>query len=197
MTAPHLRADLRQIRNWVPHQSHVLDLGCGDGALLQALVEEKQCTGYGVEIDTEALITAMARGINLIQADLEEGLRRFEDGQFDTVILSQTLQAVRNTEAILQEMSRVGREVIVSFPNFAYWPNRLQISLLGRMPVSERMPYAWYNTPNIHWCTLNDFEALCQKNGLTIRERALMCAGKTIRFWPNMRASLAFYRVGR
>lgn len=191
-----LRDDLRLIYDWIAPGSKVLDLGCGDGQLLAALVEEKGCTGYGVELDTDSVIAAMNKGVNVLQADLEQGLRSgFLDNSFDVVVLSQTIQAMKNTETILQEMKRVARQAIVTFPNFGYWRNRVQIAQ-GRMPVSESMPYEWYNTPNIHWCTLADFDALCQKNDLAVLERTVMTAGKRISFLPNLLGSLAFYRVG-
>ncbi len=191
-----LRDDLQLIYDWIPVGSRVLDLGCGDGALLAALVAEKQCTGYGVEIDTEGVIASIARGINVIQADLEQGLRDFDSNSFDVIVLSQTIQAMQNTETILQDLKRVARQAIVSFPNFGYWKNRLQIALGGHMPVSERMPYQWYNTPNIHWCTLKDFDRLCAKNRIDVLERAVMTGGKKIDIMPNLLGSLAFYRVG-
>lgn len=191
-----LRDDLRLIYDWIAPGSKVLDLGCGDGQLLAALVEEKGCTGYGVELDTDSVIAAMNKGVNVLQADLEQGLKSgFLDNSFDVVVLSQTIQAMKNTETILQEMKRVARQAIVTFPNFGYWRNRVQIAQ-GRMPVSESMPYEWYNTPNIHWCTLADFDALCQKNDLAVLERTVMTAGKRISFLPNLLGSLAFYRVG-
>lgn len=191
-----LRDDLQLIYDWIPVGSRVLDLGCGDGALLAALVAEKQCTGYGVEIDTEGVIASIARSINVIQADLEQGLRDFDSNSFDVIVLSQTIQAMQNTETILQDLKRVARQAIVSFPNFGYWRNRLQIALGGHMPVSERMPYQWYNTPNIHWCTLKDFDRLCAKNRIDVLERAVMTGGKKIDIMPNLLGSLAFYRVG-
>lgn len=191
-----LREDLRLIYDWIAPGSKVLDLGCADGQLLAALVEEKNCTGYGIEIDTDSVIAAMNKNVNVIQADLEQGLRHgFADNSFDVVVLSQTIQAMKNTENILREMKRVARQAIVTFPNFGYWRNRLQIAQ-GHMPVSESMPYEWYNTPNIHWCTLEDFDALCAKNGLTVLERTVMSGGRRIGFLPNLLGSLAFYRVG-
>ena len=194
--AIRIRDDLQLIYDWIPSGSRVLDLGCGDGELLAALVAHKHCHGYGVEIDTDSVLAAMQRGINVIQADLEQGLQHFEDASFDVIVLSQTIQAMQNTETILQDMMRVAKEAIVSFPNFGYWKNRLQIGLLGHMPVSERMPYQWYNTPNIHWCTLQDFEQLCAQNRLTVLERAVMSGSRRITKLPNLRGSLAFYRVG-
>ncbi|MFC3873634.1 methionine biosynthesis protein MetW [Neisseria musculi] len=190
-----LRDDLQLIYDWIPAGSRVLDLGCGSGELLSALMRQKNCTGYGVEIDTEGVIASMSRGINVIQADLEQGLRDFDSGSFDVLVLSQTIQAMQNTETILQDLTRVARQAIVSFPNFGYWKNRLQIGLSGHMPVSERMPYQWYNTPNIHWCTLHDFDRLCAKNHIRVLERTVMTAGRRINILPNLLGSLAFYRV--
>nr|WP_228068097.1 methionine biosynthesis protein MetW [Neisseria sp. 19428wB4_WF04] len=191
-----MRDDLQLIYDWIPAGSRVLDLGCGSGELLSALMRQKNCTGYGVEIDTEGVIASMSRGINVIQADLEQGLRDFDSGSFDVLVLSQTIQAMQNTETILQDLTRVARQAIVSFPNFGYWKNRLQIGLSGHMPVSERMPYQWYNTPNIHWCTLHDFDRLCAKNHIRVLERTVMTAGRRINILPNLLGSLAFYRVG-
>lgn len=192
----NLRDDLQLIYDWIPAQSRVLDLGCGDGELLSALVTEKQCNGYGVEIDTQGVLAAMARGVNVIQADLEQGLLDFDDNSFDILILSQTIQSMQNTETILRDLTRVAKQAIVSFPNFGYWKNRIQIGLMGHMPVSERMPYQWYNTPNIHLCTLQDFELLCARNHIRILERAVMTGQKRVNTLPNLLGSLAFYRVG-
>ena len=191
-----LRDDLQMIFDWITPNSRVLDLGCGNGELLAALVKHKNCQGYGLEINTNSVLAAMQRGINVIQADLEAGLQHFNDNSFDIIVLSQTIQSMQNTENILQEMKRVAAEAIVTFPNFGYWRNRLQIALGGHMPVSERMPYQWYNTPNIHWCTLQDFDKLCAKNHLKILQRAVMSGNKRISLWPNLLGSLAFYRVG-
>ena len=156
----NLRDDLQLIYDWIPEGSRVLDLGCGDGELLAALVEHKKCSGYGIEINTDSVIAAMSRGVNVIQADLEQGLAEFGDQTFDVIVLSQTIQAMQNTEKILRCLMRVAKQAIVSFPNFGYWRNRFQIAIGGHMPVSERMPYHWYDTPNIHCCTLKDFDLL-------------------------------------
>lgn len=192
----NLREDLQIIYDWIPAGSRLLDLGCGDGELLAALVADKRCSGYGVEIDTDSVIAAMARGVNVIQADIERGLQDFGDKSFDVVVLSQTIQSMQDTEAILRCMMRVADQAVVTFPNFGYWHNRLQIMFGGRMPVSERMPYHWYNTPNIHLCTLKDFELLCGKNKIRVHERAVMQGNKKVGFLPNLMGSLAFYRVG-
>ncbi|MGL6070448.1 methionine biosynthesis protein MetW [Craterilacuibacter sp.] len=191
-----LRPDLALVADWIKPDGHVLDLGCGSGELLAHLQQHKQVRGYGVDFDVANIVACVGRGVNAIQADLETGLSEFGDASFDTVVLSQTIQAMRHTEQILVEMLRVGREAIVTFPNFGYWGNRWQI-LKGRMPVSETMPYQWYNTPNIHWCMLGDFEALCAKNGIRVLERVVMDQGRRIHFMPNLLGSLAFYRVSR
>ena len=191
-----LRDDLRLIYDWIPQGSRVLDLGCGRGELLSALVRDKQCSGCGVEIDTEGVLASIAAGISVIQADLEQGLQDFDSDSFDIIVLSQTIQSMQNTETILRDLTRVAREAVVSFPNFGYWRNRLQIALGGHMPVSERMPYQWYNTPNIHWCTLQDFDQLCAKNQIRVLERTVMTGNQRVEILPNLLGSLAFYRVG-
>ncbi len=188
------RYDFEIIANWVKPNTKVLDLGCGDGALLHYLAEQCRVTGYGVEKDDENWLASMTQGINVIQMNLEEGLQGFEDQSFDTVILSQTLQAMFNTEAIVKEMLRVGKEAIVTFPNFGYWRNRLQ-NLTGKMPVSEELPYAWYNTPNVHLCTTKDFEAFCEQHQILIKERLILTGDKPVTFKPNLLGSLAMYRV--
>ena len=190
-----LRSDLQKIANDIPPGAHVLDLGCGDGELL-AYLAARGVSGYGVEIDVDNVIACVERGVDVIQGDLEAGLAGFADQSFDVVVLSQTIQAMKQTEQILLDMLRVGREAIVTFPNFGYWQNRLQIGLFGHMPVSERMPYQWYNTPNIHWCTLQDFDQLCAKNHIRVLERSVMTGGKRVNILPNLLGSLAFYRIG-
>lgn len=192
----NLRDDLQLIYDRIPEGSRVLDLGCGDGELLAALAEHKKCSGYGIEIDTDNVIAAMSRGVNVIQADLEEGLTAFNDQSFDVIVLSQTIQAMQNTEKILRCLMRLAKQAIVSFPNFGYWRNRVQIALGGHMPVSERMPYHWYDTPNIHWCTLKDFDLLCAKNNIRVLERAVMTGNRQVKHFPNLLGSLAFYHVG-
>jgi methionine biosynthesis protein MetW len=187
------RPDLAAIAQWVARGSRVLDLGCGDGALLRYLWNARQAPGYGVEIEDERVLACVANDVNVIQADLESGLSLFADGSFDSVILSQTLQAMRHQEALLREMLRVGREAIVSFPNFGHWSARLQV-LAGRMPVSETLPYEWYETPNLHHCTVTDFEDLCRRIGIHIRERLVLHEGRAVTVMPNLLGSLAVYR---
>jgi methionine biosynthesis protein MetW len=188
------RHDFAIIASWLPFGAKVLDLGCGDGALLQYLKASLEVRGYGVEKDDANWLAGMSRGINIIQMDLEAGLSGFEDQSFDTVILSQTLQAMHNTEKIVQEMLRVGREAIVTFPNFGYWRNRYQI-LGGQMPVSEDLPYQWYDTPNVHLCTINDFDAFCADSRIQIKERLVLMNNKPVTFMPNLFGSLAMYRL--
>jgi methionine biosynthesis protein MetW len=189
----HIRRDFERIGNWVDKGSRVLDLGCGDGDLLDYLHGHKQTQGVGVEINDERVIACVKRGVNVIQQNLDEGLAMFGDQQFDTVVLSQTLQAVHQTEHVLREMVRVGRSGVVSFPNFGYWPHGWSI-LRGRMPVTGQMPYAWYNTPNIHLCTLKDFEDLCQQLGLRIIERVTFGPHRQVKWLASWRATLALYR---
>jgi methionine biosynthesis protein MetW len=189
-----MRADLEAIARWVAPGSRVLDLGCGDGSLLKTLWETRRAPGYGVEIDDASVVACVKNDVNVLQLDLESGLAAFADRSFDCVILSETLQAIRHQEALLKEMLRVGREAIVSFPNFGHWQARLQIALAGHMPVSKELPYQWYDTPNVHHCTLVDFEALCAKLGIRILERLVLDEGRSIAFLPNFLGSLAVYR---
>jgi len=188
-----LRPDLARIEQWVKPGSRVLDLGCGDVTLLASLRVNRQVIGAGIEIDDARVIACVKRGVNVLQQNLEEGLALFDDKQFDTVVLSQTLQSMHRTEHILREMSRVAHEGIVSFPNFGYWRYGMSI-LAGRMPVSGQMPYQWYNTPNIHLCTLRDFEALAGELGMRIVERATFNESREIGVLPGWRSTLAVYR---
>jgi methionine biosynthesis protein MetW len=180
----------------VPPGSRVLDLGCGDGALLAHLVQHKGCSGYGVEIDDASLQAALARGIDVLQLNLEDGLSMFADDSFDVVLQLNTMQNLRNAERMLQETARVGRVGIVSFPNFAHWPNRLQVAL-GRMPVTKALPYQWYDTPNIRVGTHADFEVLARKNGLVVQDSFGLHNGHAVRVWPNGLASTAVFKFAR
>jgi methionine biosynthesis protein MetW len=195
LAAPGLagRADLDAIAGWIEPGASVLDLGCGEGLLLQNLKASRNVRGYGVEISDANVLACVKNGVNVIQSDLEAGLAGFDAGSFDYVILSQTLQAMRHTEEIILEMLRVGRQGIVSFPNFGYWGQRLQVAR-GRMPVSDMLPYQWYDTPNIHLCTLADFEDLCAAHQVRILERVVMHAGRRVGFLPNLLGSVAVYR---
>lgn len=188
------RQDFAIIADWVKLGAKVLDLGCGDGALLYFLRGSLEVRGYGVEKDDANWLAAMNNGINVIQMDLESGLSGFEAQSFDVVILSQTLQAVQNTEGIVQEMLRVGREAIVTFPNFGYWRLRTQL-MAGQMPVSENLPYQWYDTPNVHLCTIKDFDDFCANHSIKVEERLVLTDGKPVNFMPNLLGSLAMYRL--
>jgi methionine biosynthesis protein MetW len=190
------RADFRAIARWVEPRSTVLDLGCGDGSLLALLTEELEVSGYGIEINDAGVLACVKQGVNVIQQNLEDGLRLFEDDSFDFAILSQTLQTIHQTAAILRETVRVGKECIVSFPNFGYWPHRLSV-LKGTMPVSKSLPYQWHNTPNVRVLTIKDFEALAPEVGVEILDRVVLHGGRAVRWGKNWRGSLAVYRVKR
>jgi methionine biosynthesis protein MetW len=190
------RSDFEAIAAWVQPDSSVLDLGCGDGLLLRYLRQSRNVRGYGIDISDDNVLACVRNGVNVIQSDLERGLAGFDAGSFDYVILSQTLQAMRRTEEIVLEMLRVGREAIVSFPNFGRWDARLQVAL-GRMPVSQNLPYQWYNTPNVHLCTIDDFEAFCAEHAIVVLERVVLHRGKAVRWLPNFTGSLAVFRIRR
>jgi methionine biosynthesis protein MetW len=195
-----LRADQALIANWIRPGSRILDLGCGDGRLLAALQRDYGASGYGVEIDPENIVSCIANGINVVHSNLDEGLTDFDDDSFDYVVMTQTIQAVRFPHRLLHEMLRVGREGIVTFPNMGYWRCRIQLCF-GRMPVTEHLPNTWYNTPNIHFCTVKDFEELCREKGIRILARDVV--GNTQRtpllsnMWPNLFATTAIYHITR
>jgi len=188
--------NLKAIARLVPEGSRVLDLGCGDGALLDYLQKNRACSGYGVEIDDRNIQACVKRGVNVIQLNLDEGLNMFADQSFDVVLQIDTLQHLRNAEVMLRETVRVGRTGILSFPNFAHWPNRLSI-LLGRMPVTKRLPYQWYDTPNIRVGTFADFEQLAQQNQLKIIDGFGLQEGQEVRSWPNLMAGTAVFKLQR
>jgi len=190
------RRDIELVAELVPHGSRVLDLGCGNGELLAHLRDARQCSGYGIEIADANVLACTQRGVNVIQLNLEEGLALFEDQSFDVVLQLDTLQHLRNTEKMLRETARVGRIGIVSFPNFAHWPNRLHIAG-GRMPVTRVLPYQWYDTPNIRVGTYADFEVLARKDGLRILDSFGIQNGQVVRAWPNLRASVAVFKFER
>jgi methionine biosynthesis protein MetW len=184
------------IADMVPPGSRVLDLGCGNGELLAHLQQQRQCSGYGIEITDANVLACTQRGVNVIQLNLEEGLALFEDQTFDVVLQLDTLQHLRNTEKMLSETARVGRVGIVSFPNFAHWPNRVSI-VGGRMPVTKVLPYQWYDTPNIRVGTYADFEVLARRDGLEILDAFGIQRGQVVRRWPNLRASVAVFKFQR
>jgi len=191
-----LRPDLALIAQWIEPGSRVLDLGCGDGTLLDVLQRERGVRGYGVEIDDAALLACVQRGVNVIQANIEKGLSMFGEGRFDVVVLSMAIQATHQTERVLREMSTVGRQAIVSFPNFGHWYHAWSI-LRGRMPVSGEMPFQWYDTPNLHLATPRDFEDLLAKLELRVLERSLLAGGRRVSLLAPLRATKAIYRFAR
>ena len=196
LSSARLSPDQLSIAQLVPRGARVLDLGCGSGALLDHLIKERGCSGYGVEIDDVNVQACVARGDNVIQFNLEDGLALFSDASFDVVLQIDTLQHLRNAEVMLRETARVGRIGIVAFPNFGHWPNRLAV-LRGRMPVTKVLPYQWYDTPNIRVGTLRDFAALAHQNRLQILDSFGLQDGQEIRFWPNARASRAVFKLQR
>ena len=183
---------MQALANLVPRGSRVLDLGCGNGAFLSLLQSQRGCTGYGVEIDDANVLACVQRGVSVIQLNLEQGLSMFDDQSFDVVLQIDTLQHLRNAETMLRETARVGRMGVVAFPNFAHWPNRWSV-LTGRMPVTKRLPYQWYDTPNIRVGTYSDFALLAEKNNLRITDAFGLHQGRVIRHWPNWRAATAVF----
>src|SRR5690606_36866259 len=189
-----LRPDLAFIADWVEKRTRVLDLGCGNGVMMDYLQSDRQCTGYGIEIDDAMIPLCVERGVSVIQRDLETGLSIFGDDTFDTVLCLSALQMMKDVEGVLRDIARVGQEAIVSFPNFAYWPHRIAL-LRGRMPVSKSLPYEWYDTPNLRCATIRDFEELADEVGLRVLECVALDDGKPVDFLPNWRGSLAVFRL--
>ncbi len=196
-----MRTDLTHIQRWISPASRVLDLGCGDGEFLQQLRENRQVRGIGLEIDPEQITRAISRGLDIVEQDMDRGLANFRGQSFDTVVMAHALQAVHYPDKVLEEMLRIGRQCIVTFPNFGHWRCRFYLGARGRMPVSRFMPYHWYDTPNIHFCTVRDFEALCAERKIQILERDVVGndGGRTTLagLWPNLFASTAIYLITR
>ncbi len=196
-----MRADLEIIRKWVRPDSRVLDLGCGDGQLLGALQTQLNVRGYGLEIEPANITRCLAAGVNVLQQDLNQGIANFSDSSFDTVLMTQALQTVRRPDRLLDDMLRVGKETIITFPNFGYWRTRLYLLMHGRMPVSKALPYTWYNTPNIHLCTFRDFESLCRRKQIKIISRMVVDqhhkVGLGSKLFPNILGEVAIYRVSK
>ncbi len=196
-----MRLDLALVQAWVKPNSRVIDLGCGDGELLAHLRDTLNVRGYGLEIDADKITTAVARGVNVIEQDLNHGLANIADNSFDTLLMTQALQAVQNPSVLLDDMVRVAREVIVTFPNFGHWRTRWYLASKGRMPESRALPHRWYDTPNIHLCTYHDFKALCLEKGLIIHDRLAVDQDQRdsllSRLLPNLFGEIAIYRVSR
>ena len=196
-----LRSDLNIIQGWVKPESQVLDLGCGQGHLLAFLKRHKKCHGYGLEINPDSIVSCVEKGINVVEHDLNNGLSHFKDGAMDTVIMTQALQAVSRPDELLEDMLRVGKEAIITFPNFGYWRTRFYLLGKGKMPMSKTLPYNWYDTPNIHMCTFRDFEKLCREKGLQILDRTVVDSAHqeslAIKLWPNLLGEIAIYRVSK
>lgn len=198
---PPLRGDLSVISAWIKPASKVLDLGCGDGTLLASLRDKKQVTGYGLEIDATHITACVAKGLSVIEQNLDRGLANFADNSFDTVVMTQALQTMHSPHVVLEEMLRVGKECIVTFPNFGHWKARWHLCFNGRMPVSDLLPYQWYDTPNIHFCTFKDFEFLCRDRNINIVHRQVVGEGPLSRLLkdirPNLFGETAIYHLTR
>ena len=196
-----MRADLEIIADWIGQGERVLDLGCGDGELLDKLHQTKSVKGLGIEIDHDNITSCIGRGVNVIDKNIDEGLAGIEDSSFDTVVMTQALQVMHRPDLIVEEMLRIGRQGIVTFPNFAHWRARFYLAFRGKMPVSKFLSYQWYDTPNIHFCTFKDFESLCISRNIRILERTVV--DNTLRqrwwhkLWPNMMGEIAIYRITR
>jgi methionine biosynthesis protein MetW len=188
------RPDLAFIAHWVKPGAHVLDVGCGDGVMMNYLQTDKSCTGYGLELADEQVLQSTKRGVRVVQQDFERGLGIFGDNSFDTVLCLSSLQMMKHVEDLLRDIVRVGREAIVSFPNFAYWPHRVALAR-GRMPVSKSLPYQWYDTPNVRCATIKDFQELAEEVGLEVIECVALAEGKIVNVMPNLRGDLAVFRL--
>ena len=188
------RPDLAFIAHWVEQGAHVLDVGCGDGVMMDYLQSDKRCSGYGIEIADDKVLESTRRGVQVIQQDMENGLGLFGDNSFDTVLCLSSLQMMKHVEPLLRDIVRVGKEAIVSFPNFAYWPHRVAL-LKGRMPVSESLPYDWYDTPNVRCATITDFRDLAEEVGLDVMECVALADGRIVTVLPNLRGELAVFRL--
>lgn len=187
------------ITNWIESKSRLLDLGCGDGSLLKTLIDQLQVRGYGLEIDPVSINNCILKGINVIEQDLNSGLKNLNDGSFDTVLMTQTLQSLRYPHLVLDEMLRIGNQAIITFPNFGHWRTRASLLFNGRMPVTKQLSYQWYDTPNIHFFTYKDFETLCVERKIKIVGRVFVGGYSSTlgldRVWPNLFAQTAIYRL--
>ncbi|OUS18265.1 methionine biosynthesis protein MetW [Gammaproteobacteria bacterium 50_400_T64] len=196
-----MRIDLDILQQWIPMDGRVLDLGCGDGTLMKSLADNRQASGYGLEIDADQITACIGRGVNVIETDLNEGLGNFLNDSFDTVIMTYSLQVMRRPDQLIDEMLRVGKECIVTFPNFGNIRTRSYLMLRGRMPVTKQLSHQWYDTPNIHFCTVHDFDALCETKNIRILHREVV----TERFpdkqlkglWPNLFGETAIYHLAK
>lgn len=202
MTIENLRPELALIQKWIQTKARVLDMGCGDGELLSFLQRDRQVSGYGLEIDEDKISACVVKGVNVIEQNLDADLSNFADQSFDVVVMTQALQVMQHPHKVLEEMTRIGQEAIITFPNFGHWKTRWYLTLKGKMPVSETLPYSWYDTPNIHLCTFRDFEELCKQQNYKIINRAVTDTKHQRGNWftrrlPNLLAEIAIYRISK
>ena len=194
-----IREDLELISSWIKKNSRVLDLGCGDGSLLKMLKEQKNVTGYGIDYDISQIKLSLDNKINVMQLDLDDDLNDFKDDTFDYVVLAQSLQEIKNPEKLLKEMLRIGKEVIISFPNMGHWSARVQLFIGGKMPVTNELPHSWHNTPNIHLCTICDFENFCKENNFIISKSSItsrsFLGNLMVKILPNLFGQVALFRI--
>lgn len=194
-----MRPDLEIIQPWIESNSRILDLGCGDGDLLHYLKTTKKVRGIGLEIDEEHIQHCIETGVNVVEQNLDQGLSNFQSNSFDTVLLAQTLQALSNPDQLIDEMLRIGKKGVITFPNFGNWKSRLYLATKGRMPVSKFMPHQWYDTPNIHFCTVKDFDALCRDKNIKVLTRTVVDSQHkgswAMKFWPNFLGEIAIYHI--
>jgi len=190
-----MRLDHQIIKELIASRSSVLDLGCGDGELLSLLIKEKQAQGQGIEIDEQEIYKCVEKGLNIIHGDIDSGLHEYRDKSFDYIILNQSLQQVKNFDEVFTDALRVGKHVVAGLPNFAYYQARIQLAIRGKAPVTKSLPYSWYNSPNVHFFSLNDFKDYCREKHIIIESNVCLDSRRRISFLPNLFAQVGIFLV--